>query len=75
MNRKKQLASLLYVGLLINGVYQLWTFFAGPIPEVLALPILVVSIACMLVGVYFHGRAWGSGDRTVFGLFGKSDEK
>ena len=53
---KKYLPCLLYVGLVIYGCYLLWDRFIGPVPDIAAYPLMIVSCGCMLVGLFFHGQ-------------------
>ena len=72
---KKDLACLLYVGLGIYGCYLLWGRFIGPVPDIAAYPLMIVSCACMLVGLFFHGRYFAKGTVPLADLFRKKDDR
>lgn len=44
------------VGLLINVAFQLVNRFVVKIPSKIAIPILLISIACLLIGVVQAGQ-------------------
>ena len=71
---KKYLPCLLYVGLVIYGCYLLWDRFIGPVPDIAAYPLMIVSCGCMLVGLFFYGQYLGKGEVPLAELFRKKDE-
>lgn len=45
------------VGLLVNVVFQLVNRFVVKIPSKIAIPILLIGIACLLIGVVQAGQS------------------
>lgn len=51
-------------GLLIYAVYQIINRFT-PVSDSIAIPMMLVSIACMLLGVAYSGWCFGKGKNPL----------
>lgn len=57
--KKKILALTLPIGLMMELVYQIVNRFFIRIPDIIAYPILVVSILLMLIGIVYNVYCFG----------------
>ncbi|MDO5519293.1 MAG: hypothetical protein Q4G58_02255 [bacterium] len=63
--RKKLLKASSWIGLFLFSAYSIWHHAVAPIPDVIANPIMFVSVLLMLVGVaydfYSYAKSKNSG--------------
>lgn len=57
--KKKLLALSLPTGLLIELIYFVGNRFFVEIPDVVAYPMMIVSIGLMIIGLAYNGYCWG----------------
>lgn len=60
--KKKILLATTPIGLILYLIYILWTRFIGEIPDMIAYPIMIVSIILMVIGIAYHGYCLGTGN-------------
>ncbi len=57
----KFLAFCAPAGMLIWVIYTLINRFVVKIPDAVAYPVMIVSVAFMIVGIAYNGWCWGKG--------------
>jgi len=66
----KFLAVCAPVGIAIWTIYTLINRFVVKVPDAIAYPVMILSIAFMIVGIAYNGWCWGHGT-NAFDSFNK----
>lgn len=57
--KRKLLALSSPVGIILLLIYTIWKRFIGEYPDIVAYPMMVVSIVLMIIGIAYNGYCFG----------------